>query len=73
MRESGMAPLSSPFPPAASVEETPAELRAQGNAAFKAGRYHDAVTLYSRCVPYSDEKVANRDTKVWHGATENGP
>jgi 23S rRNA-/tRNA-specific pseudouridylate synthase len=21
---------------------------------------------------YSDEKVANRDTKVWHGATENG-
>jgi WD40 repeat protein len=26
-----------------------------------------------RCVPYRDEKVANRDTKVWHGATENGP
>jgi hypothetical protein len=23
--------------------------------------------------PYGDEKVANRDTKVWHGATENGP
>jgi prolyl-tRNA editing enzyme YbaK/EbsC (Cys-tRNA(Pro) deacylase) len=22
---------------------------------------------------YSDEKVANRDTKVWHGATEKGP
>jgi hypothetical protein len=22
---------------------------------------------------YCDEKVANRDTKVWHGATENGP
>ena len=22
---------------------------------------------------YSDEKVANRDTKVWHGATGNGP
>ena len=21
----------------------------------------------------SDEKVENRDTKVWHGATENGP
>jgi hypothetical protein len=21
---------------------------------------------------YGDEKVANRDTKVWHGATENG-
>jgi hypothetical protein len=24
-------------------------------------------------VPCGDEKVANRDTKVWHGATENGP
>jgi hypothetical protein len=23
--------------------------------------------------PYSDAKVANRDTKVWHGATEKGP
>jgi hypothetical protein len=23
--------------------------------------------------PYSDEKVANRDIRVWHGATENGP
>jgi hypothetical protein len=22
---------------------------------------------------YSDAKVANRDTKVWHGATESGP
>ena len=22
---------------------------------------------------YGDEKVANRDTKVWHGATEKGP
>jgi hypothetical protein len=22
---------------------------------------------------YGDEKVSNRDTKVWHGATENGP
>jgi hypothetical protein len=22
---------------------------------------------------YSGGKVANRDTKVWHGATENGP
>jgi regulator of replication initiation timing len=24
-------------------------------------------------VSNSDEKVANRDTKVWHGATETGP
>jgi hypothetical protein len=22
---------------------------------------------------YGDEKVANRDTRVWHGATVNGP
>jgi hypothetical protein len=22
---------------------------------------------------YCDEKVANRDIRVWHGATENGP
>jgi hypothetical protein len=22
---------------------------------------------------YADEKVANRDAKVWHGATGNGP
>ena len=22
---------------------------------------------------YSDAKVANRDIRVWHGATENGP
>jgi hypothetical protein len=29
--------------------------------------------LRDTAVQYSDEKVANRDTKVWHGATENGP
>jgi hypothetical protein len=23
--------------------------------------------------PYSAEQVANRNAKVWHGATENGP
>jgi hypothetical protein len=23
--------------------------------------------------PYGDEKFANRDTRVWHGATETGP
>jgi hypothetical protein len=22
---------------------------------------------------YGDEKVANREIRVWHGATENGP
>ena len=26
------------------------------------------------CAPaYSDEKVANREIRVWHGATETGP
>jgi hypothetical protein len=31
--------------------------------------------LGARCVslPCSDEKVANRDIRVWHGATEKGP
>jgi cation transport ATPase len=24
-------------------------------------------------VPYGDQKVANRDIRVWHGATEKGP
>ena len=27
----------------------------------------------SRRPPYSDAKVANRDIRVWRGATENGP
>jgi hypothetical protein len=26
----------------------------------------------SLLLPYSDEKVANRDTKVWHFVIENG-
>jgi hypothetical protein len=26
-----------------------------------------------RAEPYSDGKVANRDIRVWHGATVNGP
>jgi hypothetical protein len=33
-------------------------------------------TSLRRCdagAPYSDETVANRDFRVWHGATENGP
>jgi hypothetical protein len=24
-------------------------------------------------VPYSDDNFANRNVRVWHGATENGP
>jgi hypothetical protein len=36
---------------------------------------HDPqVTLLSLSGdPYGDEKIANRDIRVWHGATENGP
>jgi hypothetical protein len=36
---------------------------------------HQSQLLQVRLVKvcYSDEKVANRDTNVWHGATENGP
>jgi hypothetical protein len=31
-------------------------------------------SLTRRALPlYSDEKVANRDTQVWHGATEKNP
>jgi hypothetical protein len=43
-------------------------------AALRSGaRVTTKVTPRARWVTYSDEKVANRDTKVWHGATENGP
>jgi hypothetical protein len=27
----------------------------------------------SGSMSYGDEKVANREIRVWHGATENGP
>jgi Ran GTPase-activating protein (RanGAP) involved in mRNA processing and transport len=30
-------------------------------------------TMAKSSLRYGDEKVANRDTKVWHGATEKGP
>jgi hypothetical protein len=32
----------------------------------------DALCSDPQVGPYNDEKVANRDTKVWHGATEKG-
>ena len=31
------------------------------------------MSTASITLTYGDEKVANRDTKVWHGATEKGP
>jgi hypothetical protein len=33
---------------------------------------HAHRTLPPAQTTYSDEKVANRDTRVWHGATGNG-
>jgi hypothetical protein len=30
-------------------------------------------TAWGETATYGDEKVANRDTKVWHGAAEKGP
>jgi hypothetical protein len=29
--------------------------------------------LLAAAAAYGDEKVANREIRVWHGATENGP
>jgi hypothetical protein len=29
--------------------------------------------LSNALLPYRDENVANRNVKVWHGATENAP
>jgi hypothetical protein len=31
------------------------------------------ATVDAQAAAYGDEKVANRDIRVWHGATENGP
>jgi hypothetical protein len=42
----------------------PLTLRVLASAAHACHRAH---------TPYCDQKVANRDTKVWHGATEKGP
>ena len=33
----------------------------------------DALVLSVGALSYSDAKVANRDIRVWHGATETGP
>jgi hypothetical protein len=30
-------------------------------------------TAAATAVKYGDAKVANREIRVWHGATENGP
>jgi hypothetical protein len=31
------------------------------------------VLQLNAAATYGDEKVANRDIRLWHGATENGP
>jgi hypothetical protein len=32
-----------------------------------------AIPIAAKLPPYGDGKVANREIRVWHGATENGP
>jgi hypothetical protein len=34
---------------------------------------HLATTPHAAAAAYGDEKNANRDIRVWHGATEKGP
>jgi hypothetical protein len=41
-------------------------------AALMAAAATHALVSQPALVTYSDEKVANRDIKVWHGASENG-
>jgi hypothetical protein len=42
-------------------------------AAAAPARTAPLAPLHEPLLGYGDEKVANRDTKVWHGATEKGP
>jgi hypothetical protein len=37
------------------------------------GYEDDALAALDDQVRYSDERVAERNVRVWHGATENGP
>jgi hypothetical protein len=41
-----------------------------GGTGTTGGDRHPKVRPHPR---HSDEKVANREIRVWHGATENGP
>ena len=34
---------------------------------------HTGAAPLCRLPPYGDAKVANREIRVWHGATEKGP
>ena len=43
------------------------------SAGADAGRAAASASLGSLGLGYGDAKVANRDTRVWHGATDNGP
>jgi hypothetical protein len=63
-----LKPLCMQVSPAAVVR-SPAQLRRTG------GRLHAAHTAAFRGkrLEYGDAKVANREIRVWHGATENGP
>jgi hypothetical protein len=52
-----------------STRPTPPVVRGRSRVHPSAGW----LSAQKRRRGYSDEKVANRDTKVWHGATEKGP
>jgi hypothetical protein len=48
-------------------------IQALGSAVCDAPLLPPGSSLAEHTLGYGDEKVANRDTRVWHGATENGP
>jgi hypothetical protein len=65
--------LYAPFLPSAATSTGMMSLRLHARAD---SRLESRVTMRiasSSPITYSDEKVANRDTKVSHGATVNGP
>jgi hypothetical protein len=57
----------------ATMQTTLATLSQLVASTWSVGSDSDAATDAAPRRRYCDEKVANRDTKVWHGATENGP
>jgi hypothetical protein len=45
--------------------------RAEAAGDSSLGAWEESDVL-DELLPYGDEKVANRDIRVWHGATEKG-
>ena len=61
-----------------NISETPSvprltPLRIVAHSVRGGGRVSRRAMGTSDALLASDEKVANRNAKVWHGATENGP